>query len=111
MDRDDLCDFFTEELRRLFPIAPPEPLFRQSHRWLYAAVEQGVPDEACFWDPNHRVGACGDWFQTPNIEGALLSGMALAGRVMGTHAKQIAPCVSSALFEKTRTSQLDLFSE
>jgi photolyase PhrII len=109
LDRDTVCDVLVQELNRLFPTAPPEPLFRQSHRWLYAAVERGITNEPCYWDPQHRIGACGDWFQTPNIEGALLSGMALAGRVMGTVATGVIANFSSPSLQIDAPQQLKLF--
>lgn len=109
LDRDRVCEVLMDELQRLFPVAPPEPLFRQSHRWLYAAVAQNIADEACFWDSRSRIGVCGDWFQTPNIEGALLSGMALAGRVMGTYTKEFLQQPHSLSSQAQLPSQLELF--
>jgi photolyase PhrII len=109
LDRDRVCEVLTDELHRLFPLAPPEPLFRQSHRWLYAAVSQNIADDACFWDSENRIGVCGDWFRTPNIEGALLSGMALAGRVMGDYAKEYIQHPSPIASRAQSPSQLELF--
>jgi len=52
----------------------------QAHRWLYALVD--VPlDVGCLWDADLGIGACGDWCNGARIEGAWLSGEALAGRV------------------------------
>ncbi|MEJ1160671.1 NAD(P)/FAD-dependent oxidoreductase [Prosthecomicrobium sp. N25] len=62
-----------------------DPLFVQAHRWRYARVEQaaGVP---CLWDPDARVGCCGDWCLGPRIECAFDSGEAAAEAVIATFA-------------------------
>ncbi len=38
--------------------------------------------EDCLWDPTLALGACGDWCLAGRVEAALLSGAALAGRLM-----------------------------
>jgi hypothetical protein len=38
--------------------------------------------DACLWDPKQRVGVAGDWCGGPRVEGAWLSGVALAAAVM-----------------------------
>ncbi|MFG0274957.1 MAG: NAD(P)-binding protein [Phycisphaerales bacterium] len=53
-----------------------------AHRWRYAQVEQAV-GEACVYDPELQIGLAGDWCLEPRIEGAFLSGCALAGRIAG----------------------------
>jgi predicted NAD/FAD-dependent oxidoreductase len=47
-----------------------------AHRWRYAqAVE---PHQAgYFWDPETRLGVCGDWCNGSRVEGAFLSGRAI----------------------------------
>lgn len=52
----------------------------KAHRWRYAGVSAGLAD-ACLWDADARVGACGDWCGGPGLEGAWLSGTALAERI------------------------------
>ncbi len=63
---------------------PPQPhIHLQSHRWKYAIPI--APIEArCFTDESSVVVACGDWASGSRVEGAFLSGMAAAGRVLGT---------------------------
>ncbi len=60
-----------------------------SHRWRYARVQTGL-DDACVFDASRGIGACGDWGAAgstprshPSVERAWLSGIALAGRVLG----------------------------
>lgn len=59
-----------------------QPVHVQAHRWRYALVTEAV-GEACLWDGKRGLGACGDWCLGPRIELAWLSGMAMAGRVLG----------------------------
>jgi predicted NAD/FAD-dependent oxidoreductase len=108
LSKDDVSDLLLEELGKMVSVALPEPLYRQSHRWLYASVDQACSQEDCEWDSKTKLGVCGDWFRTSNIEGALLSGMALAGRVLGTlHADQLETNLSTQ--ESMRARQLELF--
>lgn len=57
------------------------PVHRVAHRWRYALAEL-VRTEASVYDPLACLGAAGDWCGGPRIEGALLSGLALAGQVL-----------------------------
>ncbi len=59
------------------------PNFVASHRWRHAQVEQalGLP---CLWDPNARLGYCGDGCMGPRIEAAFDSGAALAQAVLAS---------------------------
>ena len=58
-----------------------EPTKVQTHRWRYAQAER-ESDEGSTWDPQSKIVICGDLFGA-GIEGALLSGAHLAGRIMG----------------------------
>ncbi|MCU0718908.1 MAG: FAD-dependent oxidoreductase, partial [Pirellula sp.] len=86
--KEEIVSLMMSQLERLTGVKPPEPLYRNSHRWLYADVEVPVSQDGispeCSWDSEKLLGACGDWYRHKNIEGAMLSGMALAGRVLGT---------------------------
>ena len=53
-----------------------------AHRWRYALPVAPLA-ERCLFDRELQIGACGDWCSGPRVEGAFLSGMAVAGRVMG----------------------------
>lgn len=58
-----------------------QPLHCKVHRWRYALPKKPL-EEQCLWDPDAGIGACGDWCISPNIEGAFLSGLALAGTLL-----------------------------
>ncbi len=70
------------ELQRVAACSTPTPRSMQSHRWLYARPQQALPESA-LWDPASGFGACGDWCGGPRVEGAMLSGIAMAGKVLG----------------------------
>jgi renalase len=57
------------------------PAFLQAHRWRLARVLEPVGRE-CLWDAALALGACGDWCLDGRVEAALLSGAAMARRVM-----------------------------
>lgn len=52
-----------------------------AHRWRYAIPPEPLDSRSLF-DPQLRIGACGDWCSGPRVEGAFLSGMSLAGQVL-----------------------------
>jgi predicted NAD/FAD-dependent oxidoreductase len=62
--------------------ALPAPSFVTTHRWLYALAEEPL-DAGCLFDAERRIGVAGDWCRRSRVEGAFLSGDALAGRVFG----------------------------
>jgi hypothetical protein len=61
---------------------PVEPVFAAAHRWRYAKAQNPL-DDGCLWDRQAMIGLCGDWCCNSRIEGAFLSGAAMAGRVLG----------------------------
>jgi predicted NAD/FAD-dependent oxidoreductase len=62
---------------------PQSPLHLKAHRWKFA-LPVDPPSDQCFFDAEAGIAACGDWAGGPRVEGAFLSGMAAAGRVLGT---------------------------
>jgi predicted NAD/FAD-dependent oxidoreductase len=52
-----------------------------AHRWRYALPTEPLPDRYLF-DADLNIGACGDWCSGPRVEGAFLSGAALAERLL-----------------------------
>jgi len=61
----------------------PEVKLAIAHRWLHAVPKYPLRRE-CLWDAWDRIGACGDWCATGDIEGAWRSGRALATLVRAT---------------------------
>lgn len=60
----------------------PQPLeFVIAHRWRYALPQKPLPQKYLL-DGDSKLGACGDWCGGPRVEGAFLSGLALAEAVL-----------------------------
>jgi len=55
---------------------------KTAHLWRYSLVDNPL-DAGALWDPERGLGVCGDWCQGARIEGAFLSGQAVAGRILG----------------------------
>ncbi len=73
-----LADFFSS-----LAIVPQEPTYAAAHRWLYA--KPSVTGEGpAIWDQLRKIGLAGDWLHSPRVEGAFLSGHALAQEILGT---------------------------
>ncbi len=64
-------------------LPPQRPTQLQAHRWKFA-IPVDPPATRCFFDATTTIAACGDWAGGPRVEGAFLSGMAAAGRILGT---------------------------
>lgn len=62
-------------------VVMPEASYSRLHRWRYALPTEPLP-ERCLWDASNGVGACGDWCAGPRVEGAYLSGIAVAERAL-----------------------------
>ncbi|MDB4756591.1 FAD-dependent oxidoreductase [Mariniblastus sp.] len=71
-----------QEFWRATGLQQLEPLHLSAHRWKYAfpANPASIPS---FFDRNSGIVACGDWCNGPRVEGAFLSGMSAAGRILG----------------------------
>jgi predicted NAD/FAD-dependent oxidoreductase len=64
-------------------IASQRAVHLQAHRWKFAIVNK--PGTAgCFFDSERGIAACGDWANGSRVEGAFLSGVAAAGRILGS---------------------------
>lgn len=61
-------------------IGGPVPQDWVAHRWRYADTES-VLDLGCVWQEARGLGLCGDWLHGGKVEGAWLSGQALARQV------------------------------
>lgn len=62
-------------------IEPVEPLACSAHRWRYALAEPAL-DQGALWNPARALAIGGDWCHGSRIEGAYLSGLALAASVL-----------------------------
>lgn len=70
-----------EEAERMMKRAMPARVESMAHRWLYSRPSEPLV-EAALWDGRLRLGACGDWCGAARVEGAWLSGMGMAERVL-----------------------------
>ena len=59
-----------------------DPIYADAHRWRFAIPPQPLT-ENCLFDEDRMIGASGDWCGGPRVEGAFLSGTAIAGRLLG----------------------------
>lgn len=97
-DADDVASEMLAAFWKAIGSPPQAPTQFQVHRWGFA-IPVYPPKSRCFFDADSGIAACGDWAGGPRVEGAFLSGMAAAGRILGTlTAKQ-----------GEKTSQLRLF--
>ena len=78
----EVANAMLEEFWLVAGIRPQATLHLQVHRWKYAKPVNAaaVP---CFMDKSAAVTCCGDWAGGSRVEGAFLSGMSAAGRVLG----------------------------
>ncbi len=58
-------------------VKPRSPRYAAAHRWRYAIPPSPLPSPFLF-DSALGIGACGDWCGGPRVEGAFLSGLAIA---------------------------------
>ncbi|HEU4536191.1 MAG TPA: FAD-dependent oxidoreductase [Polyangiaceae bacterium] len=65
-----------------FGLAPPRPAFTRLRRWAFARAPRPL-DVGALFDDDARVGLGGDWASGGRVEGAFLSGVALAERLLG----------------------------
>ena len=82
-DAAEVAGHLLREFFRVVGLNGPKPALLQAHRWRYAKARTPLTN-GCLWDPAQRIGACGDWCAGSRVEGAALSGMAVAGRVLGS---------------------------
>lgn len=79
---ESVTDLLTGEFWKATGLAPRQPHYRSAHRWLYALPPEPLADN-CLFDADQMVVACGDWCAGSRVEGAFLSGLAAAGRMLG----------------------------
>ena len=64
-----------------------EPVSAQAHRWRFALAREPL-DCGALWLGGQRLALAGDWCAGSRVEGAFLSGVAAAGRVMAHQASK-----------------------
>ncbi|XP_030525365.2 renalase [Rhodamnia argentea] len=70
-----------EELQNM-GLNVPQPLFKKAHRWGSAFPLTSVDaEEKCLWDKKRRLAICGDFCVSPDVEGAIVSGMAAGSKL------------------------------
>lgn len=68
-------------------LTPTTALFQQAHRWKYAIRQNSNspgPAGGLYSDSQDTLIACGDWAMGGRVEGAFLSGMSAAGRILNS---------------------------
>ncbi len=81
MANTDIQAQLLENFFRCIDRAPVSPLHTESRYWTAAAAVEAL-DEGGLWHGEERIGICGDWCAGSRIEGAFLSGSAVAGRLL-----------------------------
>ncbi|QEG37584.1 protoporphyrinogen oxidase [Bythopirellula goksoeyrii] len=71
-----------EEFWRSIGTQPRAIKYITAHRWRFALPTSPL-ESRCLFDTGLQVGACGDWCGGPRVEGAFLSGAAVADRLLG----------------------------
>lgn len=79
---EDSAEAVTTALLTAFAaLGGPAPLAATAHRWRYADTEPALT-QGSWWDAQMRLGLCGDWLHGGKVEGAWLSGRALAQQLL-----------------------------
>jgi predicted NAD/FAD-dependent oxidoreductase len=76
ISRQLLAEFFAAS-----GLPPVSPLFTGAHRWRYASPRESLK-MSFLWDHDISIGVCGDWCHSARFEGAFLSGLLLAERIL-----------------------------
>ncbi|MDH4021236.1 MAG: FAD-dependent oxidoreductase, partial [Xanthomonadales bacterium] len=81
---DEVRDLLLEAAREL-PLSQPFTVMSAVvHRWRYALARQALHCGA-IWLGSKNLALAGDWCHGSRVEGAFLSGIAAAGRIMAAH--------------------------
>lgn len=78
---EEVSDLLALEFQRLLGGQATQPAFKAAHRWRYALPADPL-DVGALWDDESKLAVCGDWCQGARIEGAFLSGLAAAERIL-----------------------------
>jgi predicted NAD/FAD-dependent oxidoreductase len=75
---DQILKSFTQKLK--ININKDQIIYSDIHGWLYA-YNLNKAAHHCYWDPNLRLGICGDWFSGGNAEDSFLNAKSLASLI------------------------------
>jgi len=78
---DRAAEVLVREFRAALGLERGDPEHLTAHRWRFALPLEPLRETFLF-DPNLRLAACGDWCGGPRVEGAFLSGLAAADRIL-----------------------------
>jgi renalase len=76
-----VCAELLAALEQAIGVGRAPTIHTAAHRWLYALPSAPL-SVGCMWDDEARVAVCGDWCQSARIEGAFLSGLAAAEKLI-----------------------------
>lgn len=91
-DADEVGRHMVEAMFAAAGVEPVEPVEIGTHLWRHAFPVAPLCD-GCLYDEPLAVGACGDWCMGSRVEGAYLSGLAMAGRLLGERSDFLEPCM------------------
>ncbi len=81
MAADDVAGAVLEAFGEVVGAPLPDVIEARAHRWSFARAE-APPGVGCLFDADAMLALCGDWCADGRVEGAMLSGIAAAGRVL-----------------------------
>jgi photolyase PhrII len=80
--KEQMAERLLQQFGTVLGIPDLEPTYATAHFWRYAIPTAPLAD-SCLFDDETNLAACGDWCAGPRVEGAFLSGAAVAGQIMG----------------------------
>ena len=80
-DPDEVAAELLAAFARALRVVLPDPAESHLHRWRYARCIEPLGED-CLWDPDARLGMCGDGLRGDGVENAWLSGAALASEML-----------------------------
>jgi predicted NAD/FAD-dependent oxidoreductase len=93
---EEVVELILAEFRQRVGCSQAVPAHWQAHRWRYS-IAQNPLSAGCLLDRSESIFACGDWAQGSRIEGAFLSGLAVAGRILGRLQPAVQPAQPTQL--------------